>query len=109
MSRDRELAALRKEVLVARASLERMRVAHQLGVLHEELRPARVARSVLGSARTHAMLLGLVPLLLRRGRAGRWARRASLGLSVARTVIGLMRARADAAGRTAQAPREPGA
>jgi hypothetical protein len=98
MSRRQELLTLRKELLIARASVERLRMAQQLGVLHEELRPARVARSVLGSARTHAMLLGLLPLVVRRGRMGRWARRASIALSVARTVMGFVRARADAAG-----------
>jgi hypothetical protein len=107
MSRERELLALRKELLVARASVERLRVAHQLGTLHEELRPARVARSVLGSARTHAMLLGLLPLLLRRGRAGRWARRASFALSVARTVMGFVRSRANEPAQARGARAEP--
>jgi len=97
---------LRKELLVARASLERLRVAHELGVLHEELRPARVARSVLGSARTHAMLVGLLPLLLRRGRTGRWARRASFAFSIARTVMGFMRTRGDTAPGAARPPPE---
>jgi len=105
MSREPELLALRKEMLIARASVERVRMAHQLGTLHEELRPGRLARGVLGSARTHAMLLGLLPLLVRRGPMGRWARRASFALSIARTMMGFMGSRREAASKV---PRPQG-
>jgi len=107
MSREPELLALRKEMLIARASVERVRMAQQLGTLHEELRPGRIARSVLGSARTHAMLLGLLPLLVRRGPMGRWARRASFALSVARTVMGFMGSRREAPSKAARAEGGP--
>jgi len=102
MSRQRELLALKKELLVARASMERLRMAHQLGALHEELRPSRMARGVLGSVRVRATLLALVPLLLGRGRTARWGRRAAFGLAVARTVMSIVGTRAAPA---ADAPR----
>jgi len=107
MSRARELLALKKELLVARASMERLRMAHQLGTLHEELRPGRMVRGVLGSPGFRATLLGLVPLLLRGGRTGRWARRASFALAVARTVMGFMRRPAAPATERPRGPSGP--
>lgn len=107
MSHARELLVLKKELLVARASMERLRMAHQLGALREELRPARMVRGFLGSSGFRATVLGLVPLLLRGGRAGRWARRASLAFTVARTVMGLVRRPAAPAAGTPRGPSAP--
>jgi hypothetical protein len=83
MSRSLELVALRKELLVTRASVQRLRLAHQMGVLREELRLPRLAKGAMSSTAARGAIWPLVLMVAGRGRLGRWLRGAALAMSVA--------------------------
>lgn len=91
MSRSLELLALRKELLVTQASVQRLRIAQQLGALREELRPGNLARSAVGSPRARATFFTLLLMVAGRGRASRWVRRAALVVSIAGLAQTLLR------------------
>lgn len=91
MSRSLELLALRKELLVAQASVQRLRIAQQLGQLREELRVPQLARSVVHSQRGRATLFTLLLMVAGRGRFTRWVRRAALVVSVAGLAHSMLR------------------
>ncbi|HZZ94328.1 MAG TPA: hypothetical protein VFE23_17335 [Usitatibacter sp.] len=92
MSRSLELLALEKQLLVTRASVQRLRIAQQLGALREEARLPRLARQVAGSPRAQGALFTLlVAVAGRRGRVGHWLRAAALAVSVARFARSMLR------------------
>jgi hypothetical protein len=89
-----EELALRKQLLVARSSLYRLKIRHETGVLRESLswRHAAVAAASSSPARTAAFLLALEGL--GKGRTARLLAFASRALMVARfvrTALSLLR------------------
>ena len=89
-----ELLALRKEVLVARASLQRLRAGVEIEGLREILRWPRAATSIAASPEGRSMLFGLLLLVAGRTRAGRIVRWAGAGVLVAK-VVSLLARRGD--------------
>ena len=84
MSRDGELLALRKDVLVARSCLLRLKAANELQSLRESLTCREIAGSITGSARVRSALFGTLLLVAGGGRLGRFLRVAAIGVAVAR-------------------------
>ena len=74
MSSALELLALRKDVLVARASLQRLQAGLEIAALRERVRWPRVASSIASSARGRSVLLGLLLMVAGRARARRLVR-----------------------------------
>ena len=83
MSRASEELALRKQLLVMRASVQRLRTAQLMGVLHEELRMPRLATSALRSRAVRSMLIAAVALVAGRTRVARVLRMATVVLGAA--------------------------
>jgi hypothetical protein len=81
-----ELLALRKEVLVARASLQRLKAGIEIDALRESTRWPRVASSIAASPQGRSMLLGLLLAAAGPTRAGRLIRWAGGVVLVARVV-----------------------
>jgi hypothetical protein len=105
MSRSLELLALKKQLLVTRASVQRLRIAQQLGELREEVRLPRLARQVIGSSRAQGALFTLIAAVVgRRGRVGRWLRAAALAVSVARFARSMLAPARTAPGTGTPAP-----
>jgi hypothetical protein len=102
VSRSLELLALKKQLLVTRASVERLRVAQQLGELREEMRLPRLARQVVTSPRAQGALFTLLLAVAGRGRVGHWLRVAALAMSATRFARSMMR-------RARTAPQPEGA
>lgn len=84
MNSARELLALRKELLVARSSLQRLKIARDLGALHESLRWPHAAAVIAASPPARSVLFGLLLLLGGRGRFTRMLRGAAAILAVAK-------------------------
>lgn len=74
MNSPRELLALRKEVLVARASLQRLKIGGELDALRESLRWPRAVAAIAASPQGRSVLFGLLLLLAGRGRVARLVR-----------------------------------
>jgi hypothetical protein len=91
MSDSRELLVLRREVLVARASLQRLRAARDLDTLREGLSWPGAVASIATSTAGRSVLLGLIVLVAGRGRAARIVRLAGAAILVAKLVAGLAR------------------
>lgn len=110
MSRELELLALRKELLLTRASVERLRVVQQVDAVREQLRLPHVVRSLARSKGTRGALLSLVLMLAGPGRFGRWLRRAAMLMSVAgvaRTAFEAARATCAARSGSTEKPPAP--
>lgn len=86
MNSSRELLALRKELLVARASLQRLKVGHELDALRESLRWPRAVAAVAASAPVRSMLFGLLLLVLGRGRVASLVRAAAGAVALVKLV-----------------------
>jgi hypothetical protein len=84
MSSERERLALRRELLVARASLQRLRIANHAQSLRRSLRGpgALIAAATSGPGR--AVLFGLAMLVFGRGRMARVVKVAGVGLALAK-------------------------
>ena len=74
MSEGAEVLALRKEVLLARSSLLRLKAASELGTLRETLTLPRTAMSVVASPRALSVLFGVLLLMAGRGRIAKLLR-----------------------------------
>lgn len=108
MGRNAELLALQKEVLLARSKLQRLRLAHELGILREQVRLPR-GMAFVQSSQVRAFGFGALLLLLGRSRLGRLVRIAAVvtaGVKLARE-LGVRRAPppATAAAGSPPAPR----
>lgn len=108
MKRSLELLALRKQMLEARASVERLRIVQQADALRAEMHLPQVVRSLARSKRTRGALMSLVLVLAGGGRLGRWLR----GAAMVASVVGIARsaldgARATSAARSASTPTPP--
>ncbi len=77
MNSARELLALRKEVLVARASLQRLKIGAELEALREDLRWPRAVVAIATSRPVRSALFGALLILAGRGRAARLVRTAA--------------------------------
>lgn len=67
MNESREILALRKDLLVARAQLQRLKISRQVGELREGLN-WRNAATTLTTSPSRALLFGLLLLVAGRGR-----------------------------------------
>jgi hypothetical protein len=90
MSSDLEALAARKELLVARASLQRLQAANELAGLRERLQWSRSAGSLLSSPAVRSLLVAVALLAVRRSRFARFARWAGVALTVVRIVRSTM-------------------
>lgn len=91
MGSAREFLALRKEVLVARASLQRLKIGVELDALREDLRWPRFAVAIAASPPGRSALLGALLLVAGRGRATRLIRIAAGALALAKLASTLTR------------------
>lgn len=99
MNSPRELLALRKEVLVARASLQRLKVGHELEALREGMRWPRAVAAIATSPPVRSLLFGLLLLVVGRGRVARLVRLGAGAVALAKV--------AGAFARPAPLPLEP--
>jgi len=86
-----EQLVLRKEVLVARVTLQRLEAAAAAGELRDSLRLPRAAAAIARSAPGRSLVASLLLLFARRGRFARVASAAGVALAViqlARTFVG---------------------
>ena|SRR5688572_19301030 len=90
MSSELEALVARKELLVARASLQRLQAANELAALRERLQWSRSVGSVLSSTGARSILVAVALLALRRSRFVRLARWAGIALTVVRIVRSVM-------------------
>ena len=79
-----ELLALRKQVLVARSAMLRLRAARDVQALRESLACPRVAASIAGSAPGRSALFGALLLLAGGRRLARFVRLTAVAVTVAR-------------------------
>jgi hypothetical protein len=105
MSSELELLALRKDVLVARASLQRLRAARDASAIAQGLRSPRAIASLAGSAPGRSLLFGALMLLVGRGRVSRAVRFAGGLLAVVKVALAFLPARAQ--GKSAVDPSQP--
>ena len=96
MSSKLEALAARKELLIARASLQRLQVASELAGLRERLHWSRSVGPYLSSPRVLSLLVAVALLGLRRTRFARLARWAGVALTIVRIVRSAMASRASA-------------
>ena len=79
-----EILALRKQLLLARSSLYRLRIAHDLATVREGLRWPRVGMAVAASPSARSALLGLLVLIAGETPVTRLLRGAALALVLAK-------------------------
>ncbi|HXZ48832.1 MAG TPA: hypothetical protein VEG27_07405 [Usitatibacter sp.] len=92
MSDRRDLLALRKEVLVARCSLQRLRLTGEAARLRESLSWPRAVAAAVASSRARSALFGLLWAVARGGRVARILRIAAIALGVAKVARALLAA-----------------
>ena len=93
MSSELEVLAARKEVLVARAALQRLEAAHEIARLRDRLRFSRSVGSLISSTQVRGLLVAAALFAVRRSRFVRTARWAGIALSVLRFVRSALRRR----------------
>ncbi len=98
-----EVLALRREVLLARSTLLRLRIARDAAAVRSGFTLARAGLAVARSAPAREVLLGLLLAGLGGGRASRWLSLAGRGLVLARAAL----AAAGWLRDTRRAPPEP--
>lgn len=98
MSNALAILEARKELLVARASLQRLEAAHQIVVLRERVRLPRTAAALMANPQARSLVLATLAFALRRTRLLRFVRYAGLAFVVAQVV------RSAAASRSANLP-----
>lgn len=91
MSESLEILALRKEVLRAQCSLQRLKIAQAIDGMHGNLHVPRLA-ALATSRAGRSLLLALLLLVAGRRRAGRWLRTAAVIFAGARLVGAFRRA-----------------
>jgi hypothetical protein len=82
MNSDMELLALRKQVLVARVTLQRLEAAAAVGELRDSFRWPRAAAAIAGSTPGRSLLASLLLLVARRGGFARIAGVAGVALAL---------------------------
>jgi hypothetical protein len=83
MNESREILALRKDLLVARAKLQRLKVARHAGELRESLN-WRNAATTLATSPSRALVFGLLLLVAGRGRMASLVRIGTGAVALAR-------------------------
>ncbi len=86
MNSDLPALAARKDLLVARASLQRLQAANEIAGLRERLRWTRSPGSLLASLPVRSLLVAAALLAVRRSRLARVARWAGMALTILRLV-----------------------
>jgi hypothetical protein len=81
-----ESLAARKQVLVARATLERLQVQLETELVREGFRPRRLASAVAGTSQMRSLVIAAVLALAARTRFARLARWAGIALTVLQVV-----------------------
>ncbi len=99
-----ELLALRKQVLVARSAMLRVKLVGDVSAVRAGLRLPRMAAGVAASPRARSMLVGGLMLLAGRTRLARIVRRLAAAAAIARVALALWRG----VSARAAAPREGG-
>ena len=90
MSDEAELLALRRQLLVTRAALQRARVARDLHTLRECMHWPRIAATLLTSAPARSVLVTMLLMITRHTRLARVARIAGVAVALAqfaRTIL----------------------
>ena len=90
MSSQLEALAARKELLVARTSLQRLQAASEIAALRERMQWSRSVGSALSSTGVRSVLVAVALLALRRSRFVRLSRWAGIALAVVRVVRSVM-------------------
>ena len=91
MSSGRELLALRKELLVARSTMLRLKAAREAQALRESLTLRQMAASLRESPQARSALFGALLLALGGSRLRRMLRLAAFAVGVARAVSAFTR------------------
>jgi hypothetical protein len=78
--------ASRREVLVARATVQRLQAQLEAGMVREALRPKRMASSLAGTSQARSLLIAAALALVGRTRFAPLVRWASLALAVVQVV-----------------------
>jgi hypothetical protein len=86
MNRQRELLAMRKELLVARSTLLRLKAARDVQALREGLSLRGIATSFGESREARTAVFGALLLALGGRRLRRWLRVAAIAVGVAKAV-----------------------
>ncbi len=97
VSESRQVLALRKEVLVARSALLRLKAASELAALRECLTLPRAALSIAASRPARSAVLGLVLWAAGRGKIARAVRIAAGVIALAKLAATLTRTTASRA------------
>lgn len=108
MTSSRELLALRKEVLVARAALQRHKIGHDLDLLREDLRWPRAVAAIASSPPVRSALFGVLLLVVGGGRLARLVR-AAAGLVAIVKLAGMFARHAPDHPPAGEGARPPGA
>jgi hypothetical protein len=87
-----ELLALRREVLVARSSLQRLKIGRHADALRESLQWSRALRAATSTPQGRSLLFGVLLLMTGSGRLARMVRMAAAALAVAKLGAMLLRA-----------------
>ena len=87
----RELLALRREVLVARASLQRATIAREVEELRGSLRWPQAAASIAASPLARSLAFGALVLVVGRGRLARLVRLAAAAVGALKLASALAR------------------
>lgn len=106
MDNKRQLLQLRREVLVARSAMLRLRAARDVQALRESLTLSGIAASVTSSTRTRSMLFGTLLVVLGGRGLSRVLRFAAAILAGAKLVrlVGRYAARRPASAASSQSP-----
>lgn len=103
MNESREILALRKDLLIARAQLQRLKIAHQVGELREGL-SWRNAATAFASSPGRSLFFGLLLLVAGRSKVANLVRIAAGAVALAK-VAGVFATRpAGAKSRVEKAP-----
>jgi hypothetical protein len=89
VSESREILALRKDLLIARGTLQRLKIAQEAGRLRESLGWRRAA-AALTTSPGRSLAFGLLMLVAGRGRLARLLRITAVGISLVK-LSGLLR------------------
>ncbi len=92
MNSRKELLALRREVLVARSSLQRLKIGRDVDALRESLQWPRALRAATSTPQARSLLFGMLLLVTGSGRLARVVRMAAAALAIAKLGAMLLRA-----------------
>ncbi|MGE5616874.1 MAG: hypothetical protein ACM3X5_08160 [Bacillota bacterium] len=93
MSSELEVLAARKQVLVARASLQRLEAATQMAILSDRLRWSRSLGALVSSTQIRSLLVAVALFAVRRSRFVRTAKWMGIALTILRLVRSALRRR----------------